>query len=65
MIKEYARELIRRINEDILHKRDGLATGSCASFEDYKQTCGQIRGLELARQIIEDTLQNIEEDEDV
>ena len=65
MIKEYAAELIRRIDEDVRHRSGQVASGSCRSVEEYKDSCGQIRGLMLARQIIEDTLQNIEEDESV
>lgn len=64
MIREYAAEVIRRIDEDVQTRKEHLATGSCGSIEDYKQACGQIRGLELARQHIEDTLRNVEEDAD-
>ncbi len=63
MIKEYAAEVIRRIEEDVSRKADFLASGSCKSLEEYRDTCGQIRGLKFARQHIEDTLKNIEEDD--
>lgn len=65
MIKEYAVELIRRIDEAVHTKSGQVASGSCRSIEEYKETCGQIRGLMLARELVEDTLKNVEEDEDV
>lgn len=65
MIKEFAAAAMRRIDEAAATRMAQVAKGSCKSFEDYKETCGQIRGLELARQLIEDTLKNVEEDEDV
>lgn len=63
MIKDFAAEVVRRIEEDVALKTSFLASGSCKSFEDYRDTCGQIRGLKFARQHIEDTLKNVEEDD--
>lgn len=63
MIREYAAEVIRRIDEDITTKQTQVGDGKCASFEDYKNVCGQIRGLMLARDHIEATLRNIEEED--
>ena len=65
MIPAFAKEMIRRIDEDIETKKEQLALGQCASFEEYKNTCGQLRGLMVARQHIEATLQSFEDNDDV
>lgn len=65
MIKEFSAEVIRRINEDVEAKTHTLASGSCRSLEEYKDACGQIRGLLYAREHIEAALRNIEEDDSV
>lgn len=37
-----------------------MAAGNCANFEEYKYTCGQIRGLEAACLTITDLKQRME-----
>jgi hypothetical protein len=37
-----------------------LSQGNCTSFEEYRHTCGQIRGLEAACAIITDLKQRME-----
>jgi len=64
MIREYAVEVVRRIDEDIASKQAQVGEGKCTSFEDYKNVCGQIRGLMFARDHIEATLKNIEEEDE-
>lgn len=37
-----------------------LARGACTSYEEYKYTCGQLRGLEAACSVIKDLQRNLE-----
>jgi hypothetical protein len=37
-----------------------LSQGNCTSFEEYRYTCGQIRGLEAACAIIADLKNRME-----
>lgn len=37
-----------------------MARGMCTSFEEYKFTCGQLRGLEAACAIIKDLEERLE-----
>lgn len=39
---------------------DAMARGMCTSFEEYKFTCGQLRGLEAACAIIKDLEERLE-----
>jgi hypothetical protein len=39
---------------------DAASRGQCASFEEYKYTCGQLRGLEAACAIIKDLKDRLE-----
>ena len=39
---------------------DAMARGLCTSFEEYKFTCGQLRGLEAACAIIKDLEERLE-----
>ena len=41
-----------------------LSRGACTDFEEYRYTCGQIRGLEAACAIIEDLKQQLEHSDD-
>lgn len=43
---------------------DAIAHGNCMSYEEYKFSCGQIRGLEAACGIIEDLKSNLENADD-
>lgn len=63
MIKEYAAEVIRRIDVETQARVDRIATGFCTSIEAYRDECGVIRGLGLAREMLQDTLKNVEEDD--
>lgn len=49
-------EFIERIQ--MLQK--AMAAGNCSNFEEYKYTCGQIRGLEAACLTITDLKQRLE-----
>jgi hypothetical protein len=40
--------------------QEAVSRGNCASFEEYRFTCGQIRGLEAACGIVEDLRHNLE-----
>lgn len=39
---------------------DAMARGMCTSFEEYKFTCGQLRGLESACAVIKDLQERLE-----
>ena len=41
-----------------------LARGACTSYEEYKYTCGQLRGLEAAYNVIKDLKRNLENSDD-
>lgn len=41
-----------------------MAAGNCANFEEYKYTCGQIRGLEAACLTITDLKQRLEKSDE-
>jgi hypothetical protein len=52
--------LAQQINEKIEQLRDGISNGNAQSFEEYKKTCGEIRGLLTARQYVLDLKQRME-----
>ncbi len=52
LLDEYAERMSRL--------SDALSRGACTSFEEYKYVCGQLRGLEAARNVIKDLQQNLE-----
>jgi hypothetical protein len=43
---------------------DHLAAGRASSFEEYKQLCGEIKGLLFARQYTTDLKRNLENSDD-
>lgn len=56
--------LLEQYQERMTMLSDALMRGNCASFEEYKYTCGQIRGLEAACAIITDLAQRLETSDD-
>lgn len=43
---------------------EAMARGMCTSFEEYKFTCGQLRGLESACSVIQDLADRLEKSDD-
>lgn len=58
---EFERELRKRIGERLIETGENLAKGSAQSFEDYRETVGEIRGLRRALELIEEVTKHVEE----
>lgn len=43
---------------------EAMARGMCTSYEEYKFTCGQLRGLESACSVIKDLAERLENSDD-
>jgi len=56
--------LIKKVREDIETRRAALTGGQCATFEQYKELTGIIRGLILAEQHIFDLARTMEDSDD-
>jgi uncharacterized protein YaaR (DUF327 family) len=41
--------IVQQIDEKVTQLKDFLAEGRSENFEDYKKTCGEIKGLLIAR----------------
>lgn len=52
--------VVQQTDEKVTQLKDYLADGRCENFEDYKKTCGEIRGLLIARGYALDLKQNLE-----
>ena len=52
--------IVQQIDEKVTKLKDFLAEGRSENFEDYKKTCGEIKGLLIARGYILDLKQNME-----
>ena len=52
--------LIKQLDEQASYLREGLSLGRAASFEEYKGTCGEIKGLLVARGFVLDLIQKME-----
>jgi hypothetical protein len=56
--------LIKQLDEQASYLREGLSLGRASSFEEYKGTCGEIKGLLVARGFILDLIQKMESSDD-
>ena len=56
--------LVKNIDERAEYLQQAVASGRAASFEEYKGTCGEIKGLLVARGFILDLKQTMEQSED-
>ena len=56
--------LVKNIDERTEYLQQAVGSGRAASFEEYKGTCGEIKGLLVARGFILDLKQTMEQSED-
>ena len=52
--------VVGQIDEKVSQLKDHLAEGKAESFEEYKKTCGEIKGLLIARGYTLDLKQRME-----
>jgi uncharacterized protein YaaR (DUF327 family) len=56
--------LIKQLDEKIAQLKEAVVVGNYEKFEDYKKSCGEIRGLLIARGYVldlKDKLENSDE----
>jgi uncharacterized protein YaaR (DUF327 family) len=56
--------LVKQIDDKAAQLKDSVILGNYEKFEDYKKTCGEIRGLLIARGYVldlKDKLENSDE----
>lgn len=56
--------LIKNIDDKVAQLKDAVVLGNYEKFEDYKKSCGEIRGLLIARGYVldlKDKLENSDE----
>jgi hypothetical protein len=56
--------LIKQLDERAMFLQEGLSQGRASTFEEYKGTCGEIKGLLTARGFVLDLKQKMEESDD-
>jgi len=56
--------LVLQLNEKIEQVKEAVTTGNFDKFEDYKKTCGEIRGLLIARGYVLDLKDRMEKLDD-
>ena len=56
--------IIKEIDEKVTQLKDFLSEGKSETFEDYKKTCGEIKGLLTARGYTLDLKQHLENSDD-
>lgn len=52
--------LVQQLDEQASYLREGLSLGRASSFEEYKGTCGEIKGLLVAKGYVLDLVQKME-----
>lgn len=52
------------LDEKVKQLKDHLAAGRATTLEEYKQLCGEIKGLLFARQYTTDLKRNLENSDD-
>ena len=56
--------LIKQLDEKIAQLKDAVVVGNYEKFEDYKKSCGEIRGLLVARGYVLDLKDKLEISDD-
>ena len=53
-----------QITDQIAQIQEFLGTGQAKDYAEYRESCGKIRGLIVAKQIVEDLVRNLENSDD-
>jgi hypothetical protein len=53
-----------QIAEQIAQTQEFLGTGQAKDYAEYRESCGKIRGLIVAKQQIEDLVRNLEQSDE-
>jgi hypothetical protein len=64
MIGEFVQKTLKEIDEQLDSLYRQLQEGRCVDFTAYKFTCGQVRGLALARDVIIDLAKKAHQHDD-
>ncbi len=64
MIDNYLEHLIKKIDDKVNQLQEDIGYGNAKSFEEYKASCGEIKGLLSARLFITDLKHRLKEDDD-
>ena len=49
-----------QITDQIAKIQEFLGTGQAKDYAEYRESCGKIRGLIVAKQLVEDLVSNLE-----
>lgn len=64
MAKTAFEVLIDQLDDKVQQLQEHIGTGKAETFEEYKRTCGEIRGLLTARGYVLDLKQRMENSDD-
>jgi uncharacterized protein YaaR (DUF327 family) len=56
--------IVKQLDDKIAQLTDAVALGNYDKFEDYKKSCGEIRGLLIARGYVLDLKDKLEKSDD-
>jgi hypothetical protein len=56
--------LVQQLDEKVQQLKEHVATGRPDTFEEYKRTCGEIKGLLIARGYVLDLQQRMEQSDE-
>lgn len=56
--------LLSKLEDQVNDRMRFLGSGGCKSFDEYKEVCGAIRGLQTAQMEINDLVRKVKELED-
>lgn len=62
MEEKILRLLFSKLEDQIADKMSFLGGGGCKSFDEYKEVCGAIRGLQSAKREINDLVQKLKDE---
>ena len=53
-----------QITDQIAQIQEFLGTGQAKDYAEYRESCGKIRGLIVAKQLVEDLVRNLEQSDE-
>lgn len=56
--------ILKHIDDKVEHLRDAVCSERLTTFDEYKRLCGEIRGLRIAKELVLDVKQRVENEDD-
>lgn len=64
ILEQFVQHAEKRLQMEMMNESLTISKGGCATHEEYKYRCGQIKGIERSVNLIREILRSVEVEDD-